>query len=90
MVAIMIFFLPLLNDFVTDAMDPTSGTDYLYENLSFPQIVIKVRVAQFATTRNRVANYICVPRKSYGIPPICLAFSQRVIIISKLQIRIKF
>jgi hypothetical protein len=28
-------------------------------------------------------------RKSYGIPPICLTFSQRVIIISKLQIRIK-
>ena len=27
---------------------------------------------------------------SYGIPPICLTFSQRVIIISKLQIRIKF
>ena len=26
---------------------------------------------------------------SYGIPPICLTFSQRVIIISKLQIRIK-
>ena len=90
MVGIMIFFLPLLNDFVTDAMDPTSGTDYLYENLSFPQIFIKVRVAQFATTRNRVANDICVPRKSYGIPPICLTFSQRVIIISKLQIRIKF
>jgi hypothetical protein len=41
-----------------DAMDPTSGTDYLYENLSFPQIFIKVRVAQFATTRNRVANDI--------------------------------
>jgi hypothetical protein len=29
-------------------------------------------------------------RKSYGIPPICLTISQRVIIISKLQIRIKF
>ena len=26
----------------------------------------------------------------FGLPPICLTFSQRVIIISKLQIRIKF
>ena len=35
-------------------------------------------------------SYIAFHGISYGIPPICLTFSQRVIIISKLQIRIKF
>jgi hypothetical protein len=40
--------------------------------------------SSFTTTRNKVANGYAFHGKSYGIPPICLTFSQREIIISKL------